>query len=232
MRTGAPYKRRPRGVNRDEMARSSKGRSAWRWVARPALLAGLGLLAASYYVECRYADRIVVARDAPQAPVALVFGAGLSGQEPSALLAQRLDTAIGLYRAGKVRRILVSGDASERYHDESGAMMRYTVERGVPPADVDVDVAGLSTYDSCSRAKDVFGVERALLVTQRFHLPRALFIARSLGIDAHGVVASEGRATPVQYVLRELFSRPLALVMVLARPVDEGGEEEARRTPP
>lgn len=222
----------PRGVNRDEMARSSKGRSAWRWVARLALLAGLGLLAASYYVEYRYADRIVVAQAAPEAPVALVFGAGLSGQEPSVLLAQRLDTAIGLYRAGKVRRILVSGDASERYHDESGAMMRYTVERGVPPADVDIDVAGLSTYDSCARAKDVFGVERALLVTQRFHLPRALFIARSLGIDAYGVAADEGRGAPVQYVLRELLSRPLALVMVLARPVGKGGEEEAKRTPP
>ena len=200
------------------MAKGSKARSSWRQAARLALLAALAFLAVSFYVEHRYSNWMVAPQAAPQAPVALVFGAGLLGQEPSELLARRLDVALALYRAGRVQRILVSGDASERYHDETRAMKRYLVSRGVPAEAVDADGAGLSTFDSCARARDVFHVDRALLVTQRFHLSRALFIARSLGLDAHGVIADEDYQPPWQYTLRELFSRPVALTLVLLAP--------------
>jgi vancomycin permeability regulator SanA len=191
-----------------------------RWVLgllAMGLAAVLGVWIASFYVEKRYADRIIPRAEAPQAPVALVYGAGLApGGVPSAVLAQRLDAAIALYRAGTVDSLLLSGDNSDPFHDETRAMVRYVLDRGVPPGAVEEDDAGLSTYDSSVRAHTVFGVREAVLVTQRFHLTRALYIANSVGIDAWGVAADEGRPRTRRYALRETFSRVLALGMVLA----------------
>jgi vancomycin permeability regulator SanA len=206
-------------------------RGGWLRRAAWALALVLGVcLAASLYVSLAYRGRILSSAHAPEAPVALVFGAGLAGvREPSPVLAERLDKAVQLYRAGKVRRLLVSGDNSDRRHDETRAMVKYVLSRGVPEADVEADFAGLSTYDSCVRAHRVFEVRRALLVTQAFHLPRALFIANSIGVEAYGVAADEGRQGTRRYALRELLSRPLALAMVLvgAEPAFPTG-----RTPP
>ncbi len=179
------------------------------------VLALLGAFALSHFVQVRYEDRIIPRSAAPQAPVALVFGAGLApGGVPSAVLAQRLDTAIALWKAGRVQSVLVSGDNSDRFHDETHAMRRYLLERGLPETAVRGDDSGLSTYDSCVRAFTVFEVRKALLVTQRFHLPRALFIANSVGMDAWGVAADEGQPSTRRYAVREMFSRVLALAMV------------------
>ena len=203
----------------------------WTWALSRALaFALLLLLAASLYVSLRYRDRIVASEAAPEAPVALVFGAGLAAvREPSPVLAERLDRAMALWRAGKVQRLLLSGDNSDRRHDETRAMVAYVRARGIPASAVEADFAGLSTYDSCVRARRVFGVRRALLVTQAFHLPRALYIANSVGVEAWGVAADEGRQGTRRYALRELLSRPLALAMVLldAEPAFPTG-----RTPP
>lgn len=183
------------------------------------------LVATSLYVELRHQGRIRSVQEVPAAPVAVVFGAGLATvTEPSPLLAERLDMAVALYRAGKVQWLLVSGDSSDQYHDETHAMRKYAVEQGVPEEHVRADDLGLSTYDSCVRARSVFGVSRAVLVTQRFHLSRALFIANSIGIDAHGVAADPGAPRSSPYLLRELLSRPLALAMVIARPDPAGGQ--------
>jgi len=210
------------------MARRPTLRQTLRWTAVSlGLLVALFVLASSY-VDLRYASRIVSPAEAPAAPVALVFGAGLSRSEPSPLLAERLDMAIALYRQGKVKRILVSGDNSDRYHDETEAMRRYAVEQGVPAADLLADDWGLSTYDSCVRAREVFHLDQVLLVTQRFHLPRATFIANSVGLQAHGVPADPASRRGSPYALRELISRPLALGMVLVRPAPAGGDQ---RTP-
>ncbi|WP_370459161.1 vancomycin high temperature exclusion protein [Aggregicoccus sp. 17bor-14] len=201
-----------------------------RALVRVLLLCVVLSLGASLYVSLRYRGRILPAARAPEAPVALVFGAGLAAvREPSPVLAERLDKAVELYRSGKVKRLLVSGDNSDRRHDETRAMVAYVRARGVPEADVEADFAGLSTYDSCVRAHRVFEVRRALLVTQAFHLPRALFIANSIGVEAWGVAADEGRQGTRRYALRELVSRPLALAMVLlhAEPAFPTG-----RTPP
>ncbi|WP_044889899.1 SanA/YdcF family protein [Myxococcus hansupus] len=177
---------------------------------------GVTLLALSHFVRLRYEHRIVPLEEAPQAPVALVFGAGLArGAVPSPVLAQRLDAAVALWQQGKVASVLVSGDQTKPFHHETRAMRRYLVEHGVPESAVQGDEAGLSTYDSCLRAATVFGTKRAVLVTQRFHLTRALFIANSVGIDAWGVAADEGRPTPWRYQVRETLSRVLALAMVL-----------------
>ncbi|MFY0571972.1 SanA/YdcF family protein [Archangium lansingense] len=197
-----------------------KAHPARRWVLgllAMGLAAVLGVWVVSFYVEKRYADRIIPRAEAPQAPVALVYGAGLApGGVPSPVLAQRLDAAIALYRAGTVDSLLLSGDNSDPFHDETRAMARYVLERGVPSSAVEEDDAGLSTYDSSVRAHTVFGVREAVLVTQRFHLTRALYIANSVGIDAWGVAADEGRPRTRRYALRETFSRVLALGMVLA----------------
>jgi len=193
-----------------------------RW-ARALIWWVLGVLAVvggtSCYVRMRYSDRIFLADQVPNAPVAIVFGAGLASKgKPSPMLAERLETAVRLYRSGKVEKILVTGANLTRSHDETKAMGQYALARGVPREMILRDDAGFSTYDSCYRAKAVFGIERATLVTQRFHLPRALFIANSLGVDAIGVAADEGTHGRLINEGRELFSRSLALAMAIARP--------------
>ncbi|MBU7599085.1 YdcF family protein [Streptomyces sp. P38-E01] len=129
--------------------------------------------------------------EAPVAPVAVVFGAGLWDEEPSPHLAQRLDTAAQLYTAGRVRALLVTGDNSREEYDEPGAMRRYLLGRGVPADRIVADHAGFDTWDSCTRAKRIFGVDRALVVSQGFHVPRAVALCRAAGVDAHGVRAAE-----------------------------------------
>lgn len=198
--------------------RARKGRWARRWAALG--LSGLLLvLGASFYVELRYSHRIRPLAQVPAAPVALVFGAGLApGGVPSQVLGQRLDAAVALYRAGKVQKLLVSGDNTDPYHDETKAMRRYALDRGVPPKDVVGDWAGVSTYDSCYRAHAIFGVDRATLVTQDFHLPRALFLANSLGMDAWGVPADAKARRASRYRLREVLARAAAAFEVVLRP--------------
>ncbi|MGH3311052.1 MAG: SanA/YdcF family protein [Streptomyces sp.] len=133
------------------------------------------------------------AADAPSAPVALVFGAGLWDGAPSPYLAHRLDTAAELYERGKVRAILVSGDNSRADYDEPDAMRGYLTERGVPARRVVADYAGFDTWDSCTRAARVFGVRHALLVSQDFHIRRAAALCRAAGIESYGVPVPEPR---------------------------------------
>ncbi len=120
--------------------------------------------------------------------VAIVFGASVySNGDLSPILEDRVDTAIELYRARKVDRILVSGDNRHPSYNEPKAMQEYLATHAVAPRDVIVDYAGRSTYETCLRAREVFGLERAVLVTQGYHLPRALYIANNLGLDAVGM---------------------------------------------
>ncbi len=165
-----------------------------RWIvilAALALAAGAAALAMSGWIQWRY-DRLVLTdiASAPHAPVAVVFGAGIaqSGQL-SPMLRDRMDTAIALYRAGVVRKLLVSGDNRFVDYDEPGRMYDYALARGVPARDVVRDYAGRRTYDTCYRAKAIFGVEQAILVSQRFHLARAIFTCRALGVDSVGFAA-------------------------------------------
>lgn len=143
------------------------------------------------WIQWRY-DRLVIANvaAAPQRPVAIVFGAGVQPDgRLSPMLQDRMDTAIALYKAGKVRKLLVSGDNRFANYNEPGRMYDYAVARGVPARDVVRDYAGRRTYDTCYRAAEIFGVTEAILVTQRFHLPRALFTCRNLSVDSVGLSA-------------------------------------------
>lgn len=122
------------------------------------------------------------------APVALVFGAGLSASgAPSPFLAARLDLAASLLASGKVKVILVSGDNRVKNYDEPTAMRDYLIAHGVAADVVVADFAGRDTYDSCYRAKHIFGVDQVTLVSQAYHLPRAVATCRALGLDAEGV---------------------------------------------
>lgn len=124
----------------------------------------------------------------PTAPVALVLGAQVyPGGRPSPFLAGRLDLAKKLYDTGRVRVILVSGDNMAREYNEPDAMRSYLLAAGVPADKVVADYAGFDTYDSCARAQRIFGVDRLLVVTQGYHLPRAVATCRALGLDAEGV---------------------------------------------
>ena len=128
--------------------------------------------------------------DTPAMPVAVVFGAGYwpSGR-PSDALADRMETAIELYQAGKVNKLLLTGDNRFEDYNEPAVMAEYALTRSVPAEDLVLDYAGRRTYDSCYRAGAIFGVEQATLVTQAFHLPRALYTCQRLGLDVVGIVA-------------------------------------------
>ncbi len=125
-------------------------------------------------------------------PVAIVFGAGLKADgTPSDILKDRLIVAAELYRAEKVQRILVSGDNSTVNYNEPASMFNYlTTVEAIPSQDVYLDFAGRRTHDTCARAQTVWGIEHAILVTQTFHLPRALLLCAGYGIEAEGISAT------------------------------------------
>ncbi|MFI0910801.1 vancomycin high temperature exclusion protein [Streptomyces abikoensis] len=171
------------------------------------------------WVHTAGTPRVRTARDVPEAPVAMVFGAGLWGGKPSPYLAHRLDTAAGLYRAGKVRVLLVTGDNSRDDYDEPDAMRAYLTKRGVPDDRIVSDFAGFDTWDSCARAKRVFGVDRAVLVSQDFHIRRAVALCGAAGIDAYGVGAGEKHdVTWLAGGAREVLAAGKAALDAVVRP--------------
>lgn len=133
-------------------------------------------------------DRVLAVTEAPNRDVAIIFGAEVypSGR-PSPYLRARLDLGVALYKSGRAKVLIVSGDNSAVHHREASNMLAYLVARGVPAAKVVEDAFGLDTYDTCVRARDVFGVQSALLVSQRYHLHRAVATCRAVGVDAVGV---------------------------------------------
>jgi SanA protein len=147
--------------------------------------------------------------DAPSAPVAIVFGAEVD----TPFLAGRLDATVTLIRAGKAHSILVSGNASGSSGNETAAMTSYLLARGVPASSLLVDPLGLTTYDTCARASQVFHLQRVLVVTQGYHLPRAVSLCRRLGLSADGVAApcSCGSFLLFKNQFRELFATAFAL---------------------
>lgn len=157
----------------------------------------------------------------PAMPVALVLGAGLFGAQPSPFLARRLDLAAGMYHRGTVRALLVSGDNSRDEYNETDAMRAYLAREGVPAHKVVGDYAGFDTWDSCSRARRIFGVDRAIVVTQRFHLPRAVALCRAAGIEAWGVgddSYSVARVPTLASYAREPFAMLKAAGDVVRKP--------------
>jgi SanA protein len=144
--------------------------------------------------------------------VAIVFGARVwNDGSPSNALYDRVVTAVELYRAGRVRKLLMSGDNPTHQYDEPTAMKQTAMELGVPESDIVLDFAGRRTYDTCYRAKEIFEVQKAILVTQEFHQARALYLCNNLGIDSIGITANRRKYEGENYwTFREFFSRPSA----------------------
>lgn len=132
-------------------------------------------------------DRLRTTADVPRTDVAVVFGAGLWDGKPSPYLAHRLDAAAELYRAGRIEVVLVTGDNSREEYDEPDAMRTYLTRHGVPDTRIVSDYAGFDTWDSCVRAKKIFGVDRAVLISQGFHIRRAVALCRTAGVTSYGI---------------------------------------------
>ncbi len=138
----------------------------------------------------------------------LVLGAGVRGKNPSPMLEDRLLEAISLYEARVSPKIIMSGDHGTKYYDEVNVMKNFAIEKGISSENIFMDHAGFSSYDSIYRAKEIFGVKKIVIVTQKYHLYRALYIAKQLGIEAYGASAD-----PRTYVgqtkreIREILAR-------------------------
>ncbi|MDP2891955.1 MAG: ElyC/SanA/YdcF family protein [Bacillota bacterium] len=150
----------------------------------------LVLVGITIYVMLSPQSLIVSAEAAEKAQCVIVPGSHVTGDVPSNTLKDRLIVAKQLYDMGKVEKILVSGDHSSDNYDEANTMRNYLLDLGVPPEDIFMDHAGFDTYQTMYRAKTIFQVESAIVATQDFHLPRALFIAQNLGIKVQGVCSS------------------------------------------
>lgn len=161
------------------------------WLVLAVALLCAGLYA--YIVFATHAQIYTSIDSLPHTQVALVLGASVSsGGVLSAVLKERADEAIALYNAGKVSKIMVTGDNATLSHDEVDPVGKYMVAAGIPKEDIFLDHAGFDTYSSMYRARDVFDVHSMVVVSQPFHLPRAVFIARALGLDAYGADAGQG----------------------------------------
>ncbi|MEE9187952.1 MAG: ElyC/SanA/YdcF family protein [Anaerolineales bacterium] len=160
-------------------------------------------------------SRLYELDNTPTGRVAIVFGAGLYRDgSPTPVLRDRVATAAALYHSGVVEKLLLSGDNSTPSHNEPGAMRDYAIGLGIPDEDIILDYAGRRTYDTCYRAREIFDLDSAILVTQAFHLPRALYTCNLLGVSAIGVPADlrqYRRSSQTFWNLRESVATVVAL---------------------
>ena len=156
----------------------------------------LTVVGLSAYVKSETAAHMLSAEEAAEqaADCILVLGCGVRPDgTPSQMLTDRLETGIALYQAGAAEKLLMSGDHGTEGYDEVNTMKNIAKENGVPSADIFMDHAGFSTYDSVYRAKEIFCAKKLIIVSQKYHLPRALYVAEKLGLDAYGVAAADVR---------------------------------------
>jgi vancomycin permeability regulator SanA len=194
-----------------------------RWLVRVVVAAmavapvgPLLLVCATAWIDSGARGHVYTAASVPAAPVALVLGAKVNPDGvPSPFLEARLALAKRLYDTGKVRVLLVSGDNRKHNYDEPDVMRRWLLAHGVPERKVVADYAGFDTYDSCARAKLIFGVTRAVVVTQSYHIPRAVSLCRHLGIDATGVGDDTQRAGRVAWRRAAIREWPACVKAVL-----------------
>ncbi|WP_438448338.1 SanA/YdcF family protein [Gorillibacterium sp. sgz5001074] len=178
-----------------------------------ALLLGVAVLCSAIVIDRHVSntasDFIVRPEEAPSSDAILVLGASVRANgQVSDMLGDRLDTALELYNAKRAPKFLVSGDHGSVDYDETGTMKRYLTEHKVPARNIFMDHAGFSTYESMYRAKHIFDVKKVIIVTQSYHLKRAVYVARSLGIDAYGVAADKsGYQNMEKFKAREFLAR-------------------------
>lgn len=169
------------------------------------------LMTINVYVVKSVEDNIVTCEEAAEigdVDCILVLGAGVRNGNATPMLRDRIDAGVNLYYSGVSPKILMSGDHSRTDYDEVNVMKNIALESGVPSCDVFMDHAGFSTYDSIYRAKEIFGAEKIVIVTQKYHLYRALYIAKQLGVEAYGVEADARSYRGAVYrEVREVLAR-------------------------
>ena len=180
------------------------------------------VLVINYYVVFTTKQQIVKSEElkiTKDIDCILVLGAGVWGDKPSPMLEDRLLAGIDLYKRGVSSKIIMSGDHGRKDYDEVNIMKQYAINMGIESSDIFMDHAGFSTYDSIYRAKEIFKVKKIVIVTQEYHLPRALYIANKLGLEAYGV-----NSVPREYSgqfyrdLREILARNKDFVKVVFKP--------------
>ena len=174
------------------------------------------ILWAFFSVQYKYKSLIYSMEQVPKKPVALILGAGVfPGGVPSPILADRVYTGVELYRAGRVKKLLMTGDNSLKDYDEPTVMKDYAIKLGVPEEDIVLDYAGFRTYDSLYRARDIFSLTDIIIVTQDFHLSRSLYISNKLGVSAVGVCADRREYLYMNWnKFREFFASVKAFIEV------------------
>lgn len=209
-----------------------KRMSHWIWshILQLGCLALLLILLPRVVTGIYTADRLYQQPEAPEKRVAIVFGAGLRRDgTPTAMLRDRVLTGAELYFSGKVEKLLMSGDNRFVDYNEPEAMRQFALSVGVPDEAIVLDYAGRRTYDTCYRARAIFGVESALLVTQGFHLPRAVFLCNMLGMDTLGVesIHCYWNGSPFVWDVREQLATVAAFLdLYVSNPLPVLGDPE------
>ncbi len=189
-----------------------------------ALVAAVYVFAINGYVIHRTKAKLLDIDEASQledVDCILVLGASVKPDKtPSNMLYDRIMTGVGLYKAGASAKIIMSGDHGRTDYNEVGTMKQYAVDEGVPSDDIFMDHAGFSTYESLYRAREIFGADKIIIVSQKYHLYRALYIAEALGIEAYGVPA-DLRSYSGQYKreIREILARNKDFILAITKPV-------------
>ncbi len=202
-----------------------------RIIFRVGLVAAAAILLIRILFMATASPKTFSQEEAPARRVAIVFGAQVRRDgTPSAVLRDRVQTAVALYHSGKVEKLLMSGDNRFEDYNEPESMRQYALTIGMPDSDIVLDYAGRRTYDTCYRAKEIFGVDSAILVTQGFHLPRSLFLCKAFGIDVVGVESENYyylKRSRLIWNTRELFATVQSVLDVyLLQPLPVLGEPE------
>lgn len=184
---------------------------------------GIICLAALNQYVISYAEPYILSSDQAaeitDADCILVLGCGVRGSSPTPLLADRLERGVEVFQKGAAPKLLMSGDHGQTDYDEVNVMKQYALDMGVKEENIFMDHAGFSTYESMYRAKEIFGTDKIIIVTQKYHLSRALYIANHLGIEAYGV-ASDYRTFGGQFYrdCREVLARVKDIFTVIIKP--------------
>lgn len=173
----------------------------------------------NFYVMFRTKKQILESIEKDKIDCILVLGAGVRNGKPTDMLADRLLTAIELYNKNVAPKIIMSGDHSKKDYDEVNIMKSFAIEHGVPSSDIFMDHAGLSSYESVYRAKEIFEAKKIVIVTQKYHLYRSLYIANKLGVEAYGVSADLRKYIGQSYrEVREILARDKDFVKCIFKP--------------
>ena len=180
------------------------------------------IFAINFYVKTSTKKQIITHEDSSNLKdidCIIVLGAGIWGDKPSPMLEDRLLEAISLYQNNVSSKIIMSGDHGRKEYDEVNTMKNFAIEKGVPSEDIFMDHAGFSSYDSVYRAKEIFKAEKVIIVTQKYHLYRALYIANQLGIEAYGVGADPRKYVGATYrEFREILARNKDCIKCIFKP--------------